>query len=194
MGAYIKAADAVREAFGCVVIIVHHCGVEGTRPRGHTSLTGAVDAQIAVKRDAANNVVATVEWMKDGPEGEVIVSRLEIVPLGTDTDGDVIDSCVVLPVEGGAVQTASKPKLNARQRLALEALANCTGAPAPASLGMPTGLVVTSLDQWREEMLARAIIDKAGANPRADFKRITEQLQDRKLIGVRDDLVWRAAS
>ena len=29
MGAYIKAADAVREAFGCVVIVVHHCGVEG---------------------------------------------------------------------------------------------------------------------------------------------------------------------
>src|SRR5262249_1766079 len=31
MAQYIRAADAIREAFDCVVIIVHHCGVE--RPR-----------------------------------------------------------------------------------------------------------------------------------------------------------------
>ena len=52
MAAYIKAADAVREAFNCAVIVVHHCGIDTSRPRGHTSLTGAVDAQLAVKRDA----------------------------------------------------------------------------------------------------------------------------------------------
>ena len=51
MSAYIRAAEAIRDAFGCVVIIVHHCGYEGTRPRGHTSLPGAVDAQIAVVRE-----------------------------------------------------------------------------------------------------------------------------------------------
>src|SRR5262249_6493456 len=65
MGAYIKAADAIREKFECAVIVVHHCGVEGTRPRGHTSLGGAVDAQLAVKRDPAGNILVEVEWMKD---------------------------------------------------------------------------------------------------------------------------------
>jgi RecA-family ATPase len=34
MGAYVKAADAIREAFTCAVIVVHHCGIEGRRPRG----------------------------------------------------------------------------------------------------------------------------------------------------------------
>src|SRR5262245_1911051 len=34
MSAYISAADAIREAFRCAVVIVHHCGVDGTRPRG----------------------------------------------------------------------------------------------------------------------------------------------------------------
>jgi RecA-family ATPase len=82
MTAYLKAADAIREAFDCAVIIVHHCGVDGTRPRGHTSLTGTVDAQLAVKRDASDNVMVTVEHMKDGPEGDVIGSRLERVELG----------------------------------------------------------------------------------------------------------------
>lgn len=47
MSAYVRAADTIREAFDCAVIIVHHCGVAGDRPRGHTSLTGAVDAQLA---------------------------------------------------------------------------------------------------------------------------------------------------
>ncbi len=42
MAAYIKAGDAIREEFDCAIIIVHHCGIDGTRPRGHTSLTGAV--------------------------------------------------------------------------------------------------------------------------------------------------------
>jgi KaiC/GvpD/RAD55 family RecA-like ATPase len=99
MALYIQAADAVRQAFNCAVLIVHHCGVDGSRPRGHTSLTGAVDAQIAVMRDPENNIIATVEWMKDGTEGDVIASRLEVVDLGPDDDGEPITSCVIRPVE-----------------------------------------------------------------------------------------------
>jgi len=79
MAAYIQAADAVREAFGCAVILIHHCGIDSSRPRGHTSLTGAADCQITVKRDSENNILATVEFMKDGPEGDQIVSRLQQV-------------------------------------------------------------------------------------------------------------------
>jgi RecA-family ATPase len=54
MSAYIQACDAIREAFGCAVIVVHHCGVEGTRPRGHTSLMGAADARIACQLDVVD--------------------------------------------------------------------------------------------------------------------------------------------
>ena len=32
MTAYVRAADSLREAFDCAVIIVHHCGLDGTRP------------------------------------------------------------------------------------------------------------------------------------------------------------------
>lgn len=69
MSAYVGAADAIRGMFDCVVIIIHHCGVESSRPRGHTSLTGAADAQIAVKRDINDTIITEVEWMKDGLEG-----------------------------------------------------------------------------------------------------------------------------
>lgn len=90
MAAYIRAADAIREAFSCAVVVVHHCGVDGTRPRGHTSLTGAADAQHAVTREDGN-ILVTVEWMKDGLEGDQIISKLECVELGTDADGEPID-------------------------------------------------------------------------------------------------------
>jgi hypothetical protein len=111
MAAYIKAADAVREAFGCAVIIVHHCGVDGSRPRGHTSLTGAADAQIAVSRnEATNDVVATLEWLKDGAEGDVITGRLELIELGLDEDGEPTNSCVIVPAEVEPQERPTKPK------------------------------------------------------------------------------------
>jgi hypothetical protein len=191
MAAYIRAADAIRGAFGCAVMIVHHCGVDATRPRGHTSLTGAVDAQLAVKRDAAENVVVTVEWMKDGPEGETIVSRLEAVEVALDVDGDPITSCVVVPTE--ALPTAAPArKLSDRQRLALDALINCAaaGQSAPAAFGLPIGFQVTTADQWRDELFTRGILDRSGSNPRVDFKRIKQSLQARHLIVERDGFLW----
>ena len=98
MTAYLSAADMLREAFGGAVAIVHHCGVEGSRPRGHTSLTGTADAQLAVKRIGATSTV-TVEFMKDGPEGDVIASRLEVVEVGLDQHGKPIITCVVIADE-----------------------------------------------------------------------------------------------
>jgi hypothetical protein len=74
MSAYIRAADAIRETFECAVVIVHHCGHEGTRPRGHSSMPGAIDAQIQVSRDYADRIVAELELAKDGPQGMQIVS------------------------------------------------------------------------------------------------------------------------
>src|SRR6185437_8213347 len=125
MAAYIRAADAIREAFDCAVIVVHHCGVDASRPRGHTSLTGAADAQHRVERNSAGNILVTVEWLKDGAEGDIIVSALEPVELGADDDGEPITSCVVLPVEGDAAAGVPNRKLSARQRLALDALTEC---------------------------------------------------------------------
>ena len=80
MSAYIAVADRIREEFHCAVIIVHHCGVETSRPRGHTSLGGAVDAQHAVKRIGTTSTL-TVEYMKDGEEGAVLTSQLEMVDI-----------------------------------------------------------------------------------------------------------------
>lgn len=151
MAAYIKAADAIREAFDCAVVIVHHCGIDGSRPRGHTSLTGAADAQHAVSRDAADNIVVTVEWMKDGPEGDSIVSRLEQVELGTDADGEAITSCIIVPAETEPAAQAGR-KIAGAKKLALDILRNAiaeAGSTPPASNHIPQNARTISIETWR---------------------------------------------
>jgi hypothetical protein len=86
MAAYVRAADAIRDAFDCAVVIVHHCGHNGERPRGHSSLIGALDAQIGIKRDSSENIVATLELSKDGEAGAETVSRLVPIEVGADED------------------------------------------------------------------------------------------------------------
>ena len=68
MAAYIVAAEALRDAFDCVVVIIHHCGYDESHPRGHTSLAGAVDAEFEVAREGMLVTLKNVT-MRDGPEG-----------------------------------------------------------------------------------------------------------------------------
>jgi hypothetical protein len=108
MGAYIKAADAIRDAFDCLVVVIHHSGHVAQRPRGHSSLMGALDVQIAVRRDAEGYVEARLELAKDGETGLVFLSRLEKVEIGRDTDGDPVTSCVIREVDGTADKVAPR--------------------------------------------------------------------------------------
>ena len=104
MAAYLRAADAIKDEFDCAVIVIHHCGINESRPRGHTSLTGAADVQISVKKDSNSNIIATVECAKDMSEGTVVGSRLEVVELGKDQDGDQITSCAVVSLTKEAAE------------------------------------------------------------------------------------------
>jgi hypothetical protein len=98
MGNYIRAAEAIKEAFGCVVIIVHHCGWDETRFRGHSSLKGGADAVLAVTRDC-DVVTVTVKDMRDGPEGAQIVARKHEIEVGEDAGGRPLTSVVLVPHE-----------------------------------------------------------------------------------------------
>ena len=102
-----RSADVVRDAFECAVIVIHHCGHGGDRPRGHSALLGAYDALIAVKRDAADHVVAELEGSKDGAAGLQLVSLLKQVEIGIDDDGDPVTTCVIEPAYGACVAGAA---------------------------------------------------------------------------------------
>jgi RecA-family ATPase len=46
MARFLAAAEKVAQELNCAVVIVHHCGIDASRPRGHTSLSGAVESQL----------------------------------------------------------------------------------------------------------------------------------------------------
>ena len=190
MSAYVQATDAIREAFGCTVVLIHHCGIDGTRPRGHTSLTGACDAQLAVKRDSSGIVTVEVEYMKDGAEGETIGSRLEVVEVGTDQDNEAITSCIIDEADTPVV---TKTRLTPRQRRALEVLGNALadyGKSAPEVEHYPAGAVVVEVELWRECLFKAGVLDVRAKNPRADFKRLRESLAQRDQIREWNGLMW----
>ncbi len=197
MSAYIRAADALRDAFKCLIVLVHHCGLDATRPRGHTSLTGALDVQIAVKKAGDLTVSAIVEFNKDGPEGAEIVSRLLPVEIGVDDDGDPISSLVVEPVDSSSPSARPAqdkgPKLTDDQKLGLEALLTVTleiGKALPTAYGIPGNPRAVSVTSWRSELERRGIVDPNGPNPRQIYKRIHDGLCAKGKAAERDGQIW----
>jgi AAA domain len=204
MTAYIRATDQLREGFGSSVILIHHCGIEGTRPRGFTGLSGAADVQVAVKRDAAKNIVATVEFMKDGAESDEILSRLRVVEIGTDADKEPLTSCVIEPVNDNANEpidntsekskSTKQPKLSDKQQIAIDTLRRAIGAhgePAPGHNHIPSSATVIPVDLWRRFYLQGTSVDGQEENTRRKaWRDARDALLAKKIIGLVDEIVW----
>ena len=165
MTEYVAACDAIRETFDCLTIIVHHSGLEGGRSRGSSALLGAADAQIGVKNGNNGNVEAVVDYMKDGSDGLELTSRLEVIEVGTDENGDPITSCIVVPVEDAKQVEPDGPRLTKNERTMLEILSEA------GNRGLTT-------DAWNER--ARAV--GLGINRRQDLYDLRRALQKRGLI------------
>jgi hypothetical protein len=203
MGNYIKASDQLREAFDCAVIVIHHSGIDKDRPRGHTSLAGAGDAQLAVKREYGD-VVVRVDWMKDRAAGEEVVSKLEVVEIGSDEDGEPITSCVVVPSTNDATRHATAP-LSARQRHARELLERTIGRAGQVidepedTRFVPNRVKAAKIDLWRKECYLSLPVDSAagkGAEQEAKrkaFKRVRDDLANKGVIKESDGWVWLVA-
>jgi hypothetical protein len=195
MAAYLKAATAIQEAFNCLVVVIHHCGVDGTRPRGHTSQTGAADVQISVKKDAAGIVHVSIDMAKDMEEGAAFASKLERVEIGADQDGDQESTCVVVPCD----DVKPPPKTNKAGRapkavtVALRALREALdahGAIPEASNYIPANTKTVSTEHWRTFAYKFGISTGEERAKQLAFKRAFEHLTSSQDIGVWNEQVW----
>jgi hypothetical protein len=198
MTAFVQAADKLREGFyGAAVVLIHHCGVNNDRPRGFTGLSGAADAQIAMKRDALKNIVATTEFMKDGAEGDVVVSRLVVVEIGCDGNDDPITSCVVEAVENCSLPHKAKPPLSPTQRHAFDLLTdaiNRGGEIPPANDHIPPNTRCITEAVWRDYCYRGSISDsdKPEAKQKA-FRRSANDLLAAGRVMKWGDWVWMSS-
>lgn len=124
MGEIIAGLKALQSELGGLVLAVHHSGKDQARGmRGHSSLLGALDAVIEVSRNDDRREWRTAK-SKDGSDGDAHPFRLEVVELGTDSDGEPITSCAIEPTERPAegIRRAALPG-GGNQRLAYDAIA-----------------------------------------------------------------------
>jgi len=188
MGAIVAATSKLQTETKAHVLWIHHMPQDGAeRLRGHGALLGAMDTTVHVQ--SGDVKTATVVKANDSEEGEKVVFALESVTIGPETTAPVVTAAD----PALARSTGTKRRLSPRARRAVDALTETIinhGQLAPMDLGLPAGTKTVTLDQWREEIFTRNILDRAAANPRTDFKRVLDQLADKGLITSRNNLVW----
>lgn len=187
-------ANAKRIALeaNALVVLVHHSGKDTNNgPRGSSAFSSGLDSVIEVKREGkTNNRSWVVAKVKDGLDGATHNFMLDVVELGYDDDGDIIDSCVI---EGlGYVE---KPPTGA-SGIALKALASVTThQPTPADIAdrycLPSPHDLAKLSDWKAACIAQGISDaKNNDGITKAFNRAKEALANQDKVIISGEWVW----
>lgn len=200
MTALIRNIDAIREATGAHVMLVHHTGKDTARgARGHSSLRAATDTEIEVGKsgeDGDETRAALVTKQRDYQGGETFAFTLKSVPLGLDQDGDEVTSCIVEAAESESylAAKAAKKGIGGNQKIILDAfdllVADGYAKPNPGGVGFPE---VGKFHCVSIEELRRVAQGKmAGSDPGKLFRQAFAALTDnRGVLCMADKLVWR---
>ncbi len=190
----IRNLDVLRQGTGSNVMLVHHTGKDIARgARGHSSLRAAIDTEIELSRDESGVITAEITKQRDGPTGVKFDYTLKQIELGKDQDGDPVTTCLVNPAESvGAERVAlSGPASVLIGRL--EWLIECDGLVIDKP-HYPSSACVNQ-SEWMEACIATG---ELSASPKREtqrriFNRNVEVLKNKKLVIIRDNLVWRAS-
>jgi hypothetical protein len=103
MGAFIRAADRIRDAFPKAgILLVHHLGKDAGRgARGHSSFSAAVGGELLVEDNGGTRMVSITK-QRDGTTDTQFHFKLDVVTVGHNSKGADITSCVVKPSERAA--------------------------------------------------------------------------------------------
>jgi hypothetical protein len=195
MSAVIACAGLISSAFNCLTVLVHHSGKDATRGmRGHSSLLGAADAELAIGYDKVTKLrTVKATKMKDGEDGVAWQFRLAPVSLppspsaGTDEpprSSLVVDE--VTRVDGTATRggnVAWNPSRRLVHQAFVQALTDTAGAfDAPQECGHEQwALAYEDIDPLREGLAGAELRDARKARA-LRFKRGVEFLQAERIV------------
>jgi hypothetical protein len=116
-GAMIANCDALKQEFGCSVLLVHHTGNAAEaqhRARGSSAWRGALDVEIGVQPPPAElgadgGIVVSLLKMRDADPVPPVCVKLQRIDLPgrVDEDGEQVTSAVL--VQGGALPHKGRP-------------------------------------------------------------------------------------
>ena len=170
MGEFIQACDDIMHEFEATVLIVHHTGKDSSAgARGHSSLFGALDTCMTLKKISQHDIVLHCEKQKDAPEFDDM--QFCFVTLSGDDDTPVLQR----------VETSNRPKklkLGINEQLAIDTYMEATeGRPIQCRL---------HLDEWRPYFEKRHTGDTPKQKNDA-FSRARRTLVSRGLMHANND-------
>jgi hypothetical protein len=194
--AYLRAANAIVNAFGCAVVVIHHCGYEESRMRGSSALRAGLDCEISVTRDAATDIITVkVEVARDMANGATIYLKTmkPVAPEGVKQ----VDSLVIVDSDPPPARAKAKGKRRKSSRGltvlkdAIAAAAAIHGQDYPGEGGINVKSVAIShvRDEHKRLYIHTGDGDKADAQQKA-FRRALEKARDDGDVGGENDLVW----
>ena len=178
MTAFVANAGEIASRFKCLVLIIHHVGLnDDKRLRGHSSLAGALDATMLCER-RGNELVAslTLQKLKDEASDARLLARLSRVVMGQDEDGDEISTLVVGNIEDAEPSALAprKQSVPPAQRLLMAVAAEAIDEDGETMRPLADGPVVRAVADniVRDRYYAR-IAEQA--EPDEDKDRIAER-------------------
>lgn len=163
----------ISEITGALVLLIHHSGKDRSKgARGWSGMRAAADAEIEITRSNSARAMQLTK-SKDADDNLKWHFELLVVPIGTDEDGDTIDSCVVVPTERIA---ASNSRLGETAQQILQSIVKDGAQPM-------------------EGLVERVAKEKPEPAPgkrdqrRSNTRRIVHQLIKKELLEVKNGLV-----
>jgi hypothetical protein len=167
MGMAIHALGEIRRATNATILVVHHTRMDGERERGSTSLRGAADVMIALKREG-DRVTVSCEKQKDSPHFAPFV--LELL--------QVEQSCALIAAKTGLAVTALLPgdPRHAALRSLHESSADSEGLSTTTWLKV-SGLKERDFYRVRKQLVALDCVEAAGGKRGAPNKLTPKGIQ-----------------
>jgi hypothetical protein len=195
---FVKNATALGRHLKTLVLAVHHSGLgDEKRLRGHSSLHGAVDAQILCeKTNIPFQAALTLQKVKDETSNTNFLVHLTRDVLGIDEDGDDISTLVVENVEETELSNQATPKtrdIPKQQRLLTEVVLHAIdevgesfrpfGFEGPLIRGVSE---TTARQRYYQRLAERAEpnedSEKVAARQRKAFNRAVKSMADAKRL------------
>ena len=191
MGRIIEGAKHLQREVGGLILLIHHAGKDtGRGLRGHSSLTGAVDAIIEVTRDESGDRREwRVERAKDGPESDPLPFALSVVELGEDEDGEPLTSCVIEPREREETTRNKSRPPGGNQKTALKAIGDALKLSGDYGKGGAPGFrPCISFDKAVEVAAAALPVERERQRERARLA--IQGLVSAGHLGYGEDWIW----
>lgn len=163
---------------GAAVILVHHgTKADGSTPRGHSSLNGALEMTLRIERGADGIVRGMPGKNKRGTSAREFAFRIGVEVLGTDEDGEPIEAPIVEEIAG----------TTARNRVRLT---DAEGAALSKLNELEADGRVTE-DEWRAACIAERKVsgsEDEDSRKRA-MRRVVQGLAKKGVVTINDGFV-----